>query len=173
MNMIYYNDFFNKTVGNIICASIEDKLICVDINTNRMKDIAEKLNFETKKDINSNKNAIAQINEYLEGSRKKFGIETEFLIGTKFQKKVWRELLNIPYGKVITYKDLAVKLGNPNASRAVGSAISKNLIPIIFPCHRVINSNGKLGGFSCGIEAKKNLLKIEQLNIHFNIAELF
>ena len=84
-------------------------------------------------------------------------------MATNFQKKVWSEIDKIPYGKTVTYKDIAKKIGRPNASRAVANACGKNPTPITRPCHRVICSNGDIGGYSApgGTEAKRRLLKKE------------
>ena len=84
-------------------------------------------------------------------------------MATDFQKKVWSEIDKIPYGKTVTYKDIAKKSGRPNASRAVANACGKNPTPITRPCHRVICSNGDIGGYSApgGTEAKRRLLKKE------------
>ena len=81
--------------------------------------------------------------------------------GTIFQKEIWNILKTIPYGKTITYKEIAKKLNKPKAYRAVGHAIGHNPIPIIIPCHRVIGANNKLTGYSGGIENKIKLLKLE------------
>ena len=84
-------------------------------------------------------------------------------MATDFQKKVWSEIDKIPYGKTVTYKDIAKKIGRPNASRAVANACGTNPTPITRPCHRVICSNGDIGGYSApgGTEAKRRLLKKE------------
>ncbi|MDA9611257.1 MGMT family protein [Gammaproteobacteria bacterium] len=84
-------------------------------------------------------------------------------MATDFQKKVWKEIDKIPYGKTVTYKEIAKKIGKPNASRAVANACGKNPAPIIRPCHRVIRSNGEIGGYSApgGAIAKKVLLEKE------------
>ncbi|OGI16649.1 MAG: hypothetical protein A2287_06575 [Candidatus Melainabacteria bacterium RIFOXYA12_FULL_32_12] len=145
-------------------ASFKGKLVYIGINENNINDVACMTSLKVKKDINSNKEAISQIKEYLARERKTFNIETEFLIGSEFQRKVWNELAKIPYGKTISYKQLANNIGNPNASRAVGNANSKNPIPVIFPCHRVINSDGGLGGFSGGVKIKEFLLNLEFAN---------
>lgn len=105
-------------------------------------------------------NVFTELKEYFNCERKKFTVPLDF-IGTEFQKKVWNELLKIPYGKLRTYKDIALKIGNEKAVRAVGKANSTNHIPIIVPCHRVIASNGKLGGYSSGITLKEKLLELE------------
>ena len=104
--------------------------------------------------------AFNQIEEYLEGRRKKFEIKINPK-GTDFQKMVWNELLKIPYGETRSYKDIAAGVNNPNGSRAVGMANNKNPIPIIIPCHRVIGSNGKLTGYASGVNIKEKLLRIE------------
>ena len=85
-------------------------------------------------------------------------------VGTDFQKNVWQELLKIPYGATITYADLAARLGRPNAVRAVANANGANAISIFAPCHRVVGSNGTLGGYGGGIEAKRFLLGLEGCN---------
>ncbi|MFN3455135.1 MAG: methylated-DNA--[protein]-cysteine S-methyltransferase [Pseudobdellovibrio sp.] len=106
---------------------------------------------------------VMQINEYLSGTRKKFDLILE-LEGTEFQKRVWTELQRIPYGKTCSYKDLAKKLNDQNASRAVGTANGKNPISLIVPCHRVIASDGTLGGYAGGLEIKHKLLSLEKIN---------
>ncbi|MEC7880917.1 MAG: methylated-DNA--[protein]-cysteine S-methyltransferase [Chloroflexota bacterium] len=86
------------------------------------------------------------------------------LNGTKFQIKVWKELLNIPSGETRTYKEIAILIGSPNSARAVANACAKNPYPILVPCHRVIRSDGNLGGYSAlgGINKKKELLAQER-----------
>lgn len=102
-----------------------------------------------------------ELNEYFEGNRKEFDIDYSFL-GTEFQIKVWKVLETIPYGETFTYLDVAKKIGNPKASRAVGMACNKNHIWIIVPCHRVIGSNGKMVGYAHGVDMKAKLLEIEK-----------
>lgn len=86
------------------------------------------------------------------------------LYGTEFQKKVWRSLSNIGYGNTITYTEVATMLGNKNAVRAVATAIGKNPLSIVLPCHRVIGTDGKLHGYLGGIERKRELLNLEKNN---------
>lgn len=104
--------------------------------------------------------ASKQLEEYFAGRRKKFTVEIEAK-GTAFQQQVWEALRQIPYGETRTYGQIAQKIGNVNASRAVGMANNKNPIPIIIPCHRVIGSNGKLIGYAGGLDIKEKLLEIE------------
>lgn len=109
-------------------------------------------------------NASIQLNEYFSGQRKKFSLPLN-PIGTPFQKKVWQALLSIPYGETRSYKDIAILIDNPKASRAVGMANNKNPISIFIPCHRVIGSNGKLVGYGGGLNIKRSLLDLESDNI--------
>lgn len=108
---------------------------------------------------------IQQLDEYLSGSRKTFTIEIN-LQGTNFQKKIWQELVKIPYGTAISYKELAQRVGNPKGFRAAGGACNKNPILLIIPCHRVIGADGKLVGFGAGLSVKERLLSLER-NGHF------
>ncbi len=107
------------------------------------------------------KRTAMQLEDYLAGSRKDFTVPIIFE-GTVFQKLVWNALLNVPYGKVLSYKGLAEKIGRPKAYRAVGTAVSKNNISIIVPCHRIIKSTGEIGNYGGGKETKIKLLKIEK-----------
>lgn len=106
-------------------------------------------------------NAYEEICQYLNGERKFFSFPYE-LTGTEFQKKVYNALLNIPYGEVRTYKEIAEEIGNPKACRAVGNANNRNPLPIIVPCHRVIGSDRSLTGYAGGLDMKKFLLNIEK-----------
>jgi methylated-DNA-[protein]-cysteine S-methyltransferase len=104
--------------------------------------------------------AEQQLGEYFAGARKSFDLPLDFA-GTPFQKKVWSELLNIPFGQTRTYGQIANAIGKPRAFRAVGAANGKNPISIVAPCHRVIGKDGSLTGFAGGLEAKECLLEIE------------
>ncbi len=103
----------------------------------------------------------SQLDEYFMGKRKYFDVPYR-LEGTEFQKMVWNELSKIPYGESCSYKDIAIKIGNEKASRAVGMANNKNPLMIIIPCHRVIGSSKKLIGYAGGLEMKKYLLELEK-----------
>lgn len=103
---------------------------------------------------------IMQLDEYFRGKRKSFELKLN-PGGTVFQKKVWRELLKIPYGETLSYGEVARKIKNQKAVRAVGQAIGRNPISIVIPCHRVIGSDGSLTGYASGLWRKKWLLKLE------------
>lgn len=105
--------------------------------------------------------AMKQIKEYLAKERQQFDLPIE-LAGTSFQKSVWKELLTIPYGKTNSYKEVAIKIGNPKACRAIGMANHNNPIAIVVPCHRVIGVDGSLTGYAGGLAIKKQLLALEK-----------
>jgi methylated-DNA-[protein]-cysteine S-methyltransferase len=113
-----------------------------------------------KKDKSNDGVVMKQLREYFQGKRTKFDFKTS-VDGTVFQKKVWEEMSKIPYGKTISYTELAKRVGNPKAIRAVANACGKNPLPIIIPCHRIVASNGKMGGYSGGLWRKEWLLKLE------------
>jgi len=105
-----------------------------------------------------------ELDEYFSGKRKEFTVPL-ITTGTEFQNKVWNELLRIPYGKTISYKEEAEKINQKNAFRAVANANGKNKLSIIIPCHRVIASDGKLSGYGGGVDKKKFLISLEKNNI--------
>jgi O-6-methylguanine DNA methyltransferase len=102
----------------------------------------------------------AQLDSYFDGALTQFDLEFD-LVGTDFQKQVWNELWQIPFAKTISYKEVAHRINNEKAVRAVGTAIGANPVPVILPCHRVIGENGKLVGYSGGLWRKEFLLKLE------------
>ena len=104
--------------------------------------------------------AIRQIREYFSGRRKDFDLPLD-LQGTPNQQMVWQGLLEIPFGKTLTYGGLAERIGSPRAARAVGTACGSNPVPVIVPCHRVIGSTGGLHGYGGGLWRKKLLLELE------------
>ena len=105
--------------------------------------------------------AIQQILEYLSGSRQYFDFPIHH-INSEFRKQALEEVARIPYGKTESYKDIAIKMGNPKACRAVGTANATNPLPLVIPCHRVVSHNGGIGGFGGGLSTKKYLLNLEQ-----------
>lgn len=103
---------------------------------------------------------IKQLDEYFLGKRKQFDLRLTFQ-GTEFQRKVWVQLSKIPFGETVSYRDIAKRIQNPRAVRAVGSANGKNPFSIIVPCHRVIAADGSIGGYGGGIAVKQKLLALE------------
>lgn len=102
-----------------------------------------------------------QINEYFLKQRDVFELPMQ-LVGSPFQVSCWKELLNIPYGNTISYKEEAINIGNEKAHRAVANANAQNMLHIIVPCHRVIGSSGNLSGYAAGVDKKKYLLELEK-----------
>lgn len=137
-------------------------VICIEESNNYITAIYldENINMENEKETELIKNTYEQLLEYLQGKRTSFDIPIK-LNGTEFQKKVWKALLEIPYGKTCSYEDIAKKIGNKNACRAVGGANNKNPIMIIVPCHRVVGKNGSLVGYAGGLDVKRKLLELE------------
>jgi len=104
-----------------------------------------------------------QLLEYLNGVRTRFSLPLH-LIGTPFQLEVWQALCHVPYGVTVTYSDIAKQIYRPGATRAVGTAISKNRVLIVVPCHRIVGKKGDLTGYWGGLNMKRQLLEIEQVS---------
>lgn len=155
---MFFSYIYKSIIGNIFIKTDENYVY--NINIIDISSINK--NFEYKKNIIIEE-VIKQLEEYFNGKRKSFELPVNPQ-GTEFQKRVWRELQKIPYGQTRTYKDIAIKIGNPNASRAIGNANNKNPIAIVIPCHRVIGSNNKLTGYAGGIDKKFKLLELEKNN---------
>ena len=132
------------------------------------KDFITQVSFTDEEPVEDNdceliQTCAAELEKYFAKKLKQFSVPIK-LVGTEFRKKCWEALLTIPYGETISYKELAVKIGNPKACRAVGGANHHNPIVVIVPCHRVIGSGGSLTGFGGGLEKKKFLLELERGN---------
>lgn len=108
--------------------------------------------------------AERQLGEYFAGTRTTFDVALD-LTGTEFQRAAWHALTRIPYGTTVSYAEQAAMVGSPRATRAIGSANGRNPIPIIVPCHRVIASDGSLGGYALGLEMKRALLALERVSV--------
>ncbi|HWP85737.1 MAG TPA: methylated-DNA--[protein]-cysteine S-methyltransferase [Terriglobia bacterium] len=105
--------------------------------------------------------AAQELNEYAEGTRREFTVPLD-MQGTPFQKKVWKALQSIPYGQTRSYGEIARQVGHPRAARAIGMANHDNPVAVIVPCHRVIASDGSLGGYAGGLQRKSRLLRLEE-----------
>ncbi len=164
MDKIYYSCFDSPLLGKVFVASTERGVCAVEfLKTERafLQKLKERFNAEVVKDDRKNKKAVGQLRTYLKGELRRFDCKLDFE-GTPFQKKVLSALAEIPYGQTRSYQEIAKAIGHPKAFRAVGNANGQNSIPLIVPCHRVIESNGGLGGFGHGIEVKKRLLNLEK-----------
>lgn len=166
MNTIYIQ-FYKTKYGHFILGSYDNKLCLLDFKYRKMRAIVDN---RLKKGLNAH--FVEQNNEILEETRKQldeyFNMERKvfdiplILVGTDFQKNVWKALQKVPYGTTATYLELAQNIGNEKAVRAVASANGANSIGLIIPCHRIIGSNGELTGYGGGLALKKKLLKLEQ-----------
>lgn len=152
--------------GGMLLGSMDDQLCLCDWQQNKHRDTVDRrlqkalsATFEegTSKAI---ENAEQQLDEYFAGKRQVFDLPL-LMVGSDLQKRVWNELLTIPYGKTITYKELAQRLDRPKAVRAVANAVGTNGMSILIPCHRVIGSDHSMTGYAGGIDAKLALLKLE------------
>ena len=150
--------------GDLWMASTEDGLCAISIRGGKEGISAElsgrRVDFSMTVDGKRHREAEKQLEEYFAGKRKAFDVPLD-LWGTPFQQEVWKALLRIPYGETRSYRDIAQSVGSPKAVRAVGGANGKNPVPVIVPCHRVIRSDGNLGGYGGGLDIKRELLDLE------------
>lgn len=159
--------YYQSPCGELIIGSYGDKLcLCDWQNSEKRRNSIDKRiqkGLQTEYIVGTSeviKKAIDQLDEYFDDKRKEFDVPLLF-VGTDFQKAVWDELLNIPYGATKSYAELSQRLGNPKAIRAVAAANGANAISIFVPCHRIIGSNHKLIGYAGGLDAKSFLLGLE------------
>ncbi|KGX87321.1 methylated-DNA--[protein]-cysteine S-methyltransferase [Pontibacillus litoralis] len=164
---LYYSEM-ESPVGPLTLVASEKGLCRIDYGT--LQDVDTKLRNWARKYflrvewINDDmpfQTAKEQLKEYFAKERIAFNLEYD-LYGTPFQQKVWQSLTHIPLGETRSYKDIAISIQAPKAIRAVGGAINKNPLSIIYPCHRVIGSNGALVGYAGGLDKKEHLLNHEQ-----------
>lgn len=157
---------YKSPAGELTLGSFEDKLcLCDWAFRKRRKTIDNRictgLHAEFKKGTSDViKQTKSQLAEYFKGKRTEFDIPL-LLVGTDFQKQVWQQLIQIPFGKKMSYLDLSKQLNNADAVRAVAGANGANAISIIVPCHRIVGQNGSLVGYAGGLAAKKKLIALE------------
>ncbi len=150
-NTDVYYDKFESPIGTLYLLFAGQNLIGIEF---------QKPNRLLKK-IKAPQLIKKELQEYFVQGKEEFTQKISFSTGTEFDRKVWLALKDIPYGETRTYKWLAEKVGRPTAARAVGQSLSRNPIPIVLPCHRIIESDGSIGGYSAGIDIKRRLLDIE------------
>ncbi len=163
MKKLYVHSFQTK-LGLIRLASTEKGLAVIALPDSSEHYFARCIerhfkDHEIHKDVEHNKVAQKQLTEYIAGKRRKFDLKLD-IQGTDFHQKVLRRVAAIPYGETMTYGDIALAVGHPRASRAVGTANARNLLPLVIPCHRVVASNG-IGGYGGGEHLKRRLLELE------------
>lgn len=160
-NEIRARDFLETQIGTVVVEVSDSAILSTEIIPNT----AEVATFSESEEAKSLASAaVEQLDEYFAGARTEFDLPTD-LMGTNFQKAVWKEISDIGFGEQLTYGEIAARIGNPAASRAVGAAVGANPVPIIIPCHRVMGASQKITGYSGGegIPTKKWLLNFERI----------
>jgi len=145
----------SSPIGNLLVVELDNQLISVGFTEKEVGPFPENDLLSTTK---------TQLDEYFARSRESFDLPLN-PSGTEFQKKVWEELSLIPYGKTVSYQQVANRLGDPKSIRAAARANGQNPIAIIIPCHRVIGSGGEMTGYAGGIQRKKDLLTLEGADV--------
>ncbi|MCP4633078.1 MAG: methylated-DNA--[protein]-cysteine S-methyltransferase [candidate division Zixibacteria bacterium] len=166
MDTKYFYTTLTKTpIGDLFIAGSDRGINYLQLNARTEKDSIQRFKKQfghtPEKNNYQMSGAVKQLKEYLSGKRNKFDLKVDLSGTTDFRKNVYKQLLKVKSGKTISYGQLASKAGNKDASRAVGSAMASNPVPIIIPCHRVLRSDGDLGGFGGGLNMKRKLLEIE------------
>lgn len=154
---ITWFDTMPSPIGDLLIAVREDRLLHIGFAEERHPHVRRG---QWQHSTDRVQAVRAQLQEYFSGQRQHFDLDL-LPLGTEFQRQVWAELSRIPYARTISYGELARRIGNAKAMRAVGLANGRNPIPIVVPCHRVIGANGSLTGFGGGIERKRWLLQHE------------
>lgn len=165
MEKIYYTDF-QSPFGRVFAAKTVKGICSIDFagidETEFLTHLKEMFQEEV---VVRDKTRFGKIEkvllDYFHGGQRVCSLPLDLRVGTPFQRKVWKRLMDIPYGELRSYKWVAGEIGNIKASRAVGNAVGANPVPPLIPCHRVVCSDGSLGGYSSGIHLKKRLLTLE------------
>ena len=162
MTTIYY-DYLMQDDQKIIVAATDHGICFVGSPNQPLSELTTFMpNHDLLQDPAKLAPVIDQITAYLTHKRTTWDLPLDFLVGTPFQQQVWTALQTIPYGQTVTYNQLATQIGRPTAIRAVASAVGRNQLLMIVPCHRVIRKDGSLGGYRGGLPFKKQLLALEQ-----------
>jgi len=164
---LYYTSM-DSAVGEFSMASIGRGLCYLGLTggQDRLEQLAQKMGRVLLREPNRFHEEIEQLTNYLEGTLRAFDLALDLSQGTRFQQQVWEAARRIPYGQVRTYAELARSIGRPKAARAVGSALGRNPVLVVVPCHRVLRSDGGLGGFAAGLGVKRALLRLEGHEFH-------
>ena len=158
--ILFWNQI-KSPIGDVFFVWNEEGVLALSFVENNYSEILSDFIKHNFRIIRSASPLENQLKEYFKGVRKEFDIKLR-MKGTPYQKKVWRELIKVPYGETISYGELARRIGNPKGARSIGMAVHLNPIGIVIPCHRVIMSNGEIGGFAGPVFIKKWLLRHEK-----------
>ncbi len=164
--LAHYGLIPDTIVGDVWAAVGEDGLVAIDFDMQEdefIKHVWQKAQVRLERDEEQIAEVLEQVKDYLQGSRQKLDVKTDLRAATPFQRFVLQAAREVPRGQVATYAEIAKKIGKPKASRAVGQALRRNPIPIVIPCHRVVASDGTLGGYGgkMGSQRKITLLRLE------------
>lgn len=168
---------YKSPIGSLYIASTEEGICKISLMNSEdefLREIKNKAgDCRALHDPDPFKGLIDELDRYFGGRPVKFSSPISFVEGTDFQRRVWRTVMRIPYGHISTYGEIAKKVGVPGGARAVGSALRRNPILLLVPCHRVVRSDGGLGGFGLGPHVKKYLLKLEGIRLRRFGARLY
>jgi len=153
----------NSPVGQLALAAASQGLCRLGIGESAAEVLADLSPFEVIDSPAELESAMAQLNEYFQGTRRQFDLKFDLGEATDFQAEVYRALCQIPYGETRSYAWVARQIRKPAAARAIGQACRANPLPIFIPCHRVVSAGGKLGGYSSGLDIKRRLLDLEAI----------
>jgi len=162
---IFYS-FIETQFGILLLSTTEKGVKRIMLpSSNQVKRLTQEFKeYQLMENRKINENAARQLLQYFQRKRKQFSLPLD-LEGTEFQKRVLKAVQEVPYGSTRSYKDIAERIGNPKAVRAVGNANRTNPLPILIPCHRIIGSDGSLTGFGGGIDLKRKLLEFEKRHV--------
>lgn len=155
----------DSRIGPLLVAATDNGLVRVAFEcegfTSVVEDLQGKLDAQVVEDPTALADITEQITDYLAGTLQEFDLKLDHALSHGFQRAVHEHLTSVPFGKTETYTEVAESVGNPNAVRAVGTACGANPIPIVVPCHRVVRTDGSLGGYRGGLDIKTRLLELE------------
>lgn len=149
-----YTAYYRSPIGILRLIGLEDCLVSLRIHEGRVTNDSNLPEYMVS--------ALQQLDSYFKGTLRQFDVPVRHHYMPDFTKDVWKALATIPFGQRVSYIDIAKKIGNAKAARAVGSACNRNPLPLIIPCHRVVGSNGALTGFALGVQTKEWLLNYER-----------
>ena len=161
-----YIHYYNSPIGVLKITAEEEYITGLSLCVEEVENMASSEDMGAIPATPLLQEACHQLTEYFAGERTTFNLPIKYPHGRPFQHSVWNALREIPYGETRSYEDIAVAIGSPKAVRAIGQANTRNPILLLVPCHRVINKNGNIGGFGCGVEVKKQLLQLEGVKIN-------
>lgn len=161
METLYYSQM-KSPIGPLWIAVSKQGVVMIDWGFREFPPVKFDKNVNWVNSEEKTETVRKQLTQYFAGHRTEFTLELDVRSGTEFQRKCWQVLLRIPYGETRSYQEVAKAAGRPQASRAAGQANHHNPIPIVIPCHRVINADGHLGGYGGGLDVKEQLLALER-----------